>query len=291
MAELKNPEYSNTRAVFIEALKDLTVPNRGVTLDDWPQFNQITGGLRPKEFTILCGATGTGKTTLLANMSAQLLKQGVRHFVMSVENGRIDFMQKILSLLSGEDLTVLDSISRDKAMEIATQVIPSISPEIVQFSHYEDRISLEQLEHDLEFMVTKRGCQVAFIDNLNFFLEVTRSNDTLIEMDRVIHSLIMFCKKHPVHLVMVMHPRKTENTRVISEFDIKGSSTSVQEAQNVFLFNRPTAEEVGENGTRHRTDRDLTFQKMRRRGFNTGRTLCFKLNRLRYVEDGSTQFC
>ena len=70
-----------------------------------------------------------------------------------------------------------------------------------------------------------------------------------------------------------------------SEFDIKGSATSVQEAQNVFLFNRPKPKDVN-NGRANKDDRELTLQKMRRRGMHTHKTIIFNSEGTRYVEKG-----
>jgi hypothetical protein len=93
----------------------------------------------------------------------------------------------------------------------------------------------------------------------------------------------MFCKRIDMHVIMVMHPKKTDNGRVESEFDIKGSSTAVQEAHNVFLFNRPSLEDqkIGFDRQNHR---ELKIAKMRRRGKYVGRRLMFKNNNTAYIE-------
>jgi hypothetical protein len=152
------------------------------------------------------------------------------------------------------------------------------------FALYDNRVPLKELLSQLDYMVNVKKVQVIMIDNLNFFMEVTRASDTIVEMDRVVHEVIMFCKRHNVHIFMVMHPRKTDDdARVKSEFDIKGSSTAVQEAQNVFLFNRPLLADI-EAGTKSRTDRELKIAKMRRRGVAVGSTIVFENNNTQYRE-------
>lgn len=282
--QIHDPQYSNMREVYVEALDELAKPYPAIPLRDWRAWTRFVGGFRMKEFSILCGGTGTGKTTFLANVSAQLLKQGVRHFVMSVETGRHDYMKRILSALTGRDLNTGDAISADELARIHTANAKYLEADTIEFSHYENRISVEQIMHDIEFMVA-RGCKIAMIDNLNFLMEVVRSADAVVEMDRVIHELIMFCKRTEVHIVMVMHQKKTASGRVENEFDIKGSSTAVQEAQNIFLWNRPKAEDV-KSGDRDTYDRELTLNKMRRRGVYTGRTLVFSSNGTSYTEKG-----
>lgn len=281
---IHDPKALNMREVYREALRELATPYPSVTLDQWPSFNAMTGGFRAREFSILCGSTGSGKTTFLANLSAQLLTQKVKHFVMSVETGHTDFMKRTMSALVGQDLNTGDPVSPETLAKIHVDNAEHLESDCIEFSLYDNRVSVEQLMHDIAFMVDK-GCKIAMLDNLNFFMEVTKSADQIIEMDRVIHELIIFCKQVDVHIVLVMHPKKTMNTRVESEFDIKGSSTAVQEAHNVFLFNRPRIEDVSSN-LRSPWQRELTLAKMRRRGKFVGKTLVFDNKDTKYVERG-----
>jgi twinkle protein len=279
------PHALNMREVYLEAQRELAKPYPSVKLNDWPHWNEFTGGFRPREFTVFCGPTGAGKTTFLANLSAQLLKQGDRHFVMSVETGHTDFMKRIISVLHGDDVNTGDAVPANVLAQIHARNARYLERDTIEFSLYDNRVSVEQLMSDVRFMVEAKGCKIAMIDNLNFFLEVRRASDQIVEMDRVVHELIIFCKQVDVHLIMVMHPKKTEGGRVEGEFDIKGSSTAVQEAHNVFLFNRPKVEDV-ESGLRSKYDRELKLTKMRRRGHHVGSTLVFKSVGTRYEEQG-----
>jgi twinkle protein len=285
--ELRPPHALNMREVYLQALDELARPYPAIPLESWPTWTRMTGGFRMREYTIFCGPTGAGKTTFLANLSAQLVRQRVKHFVMSVETGHTDYMKRILSALSGKDVNTGDAMSVEFLAKLHTDNAHHLEEDWIEFSLYEDRLSVEQLMHDIEHMVRVRGCKVAIIDNLNFFMEVRSAGDQVVEMDRVTHALIIFCKKIDVHLIMVMHPKKTDGGRVESEFDIKGSSTAVQEAHNVLLFNRPKHEDV-ESGSRDQFDREVTIKKMRRRGKYVGRTLIFetRADGAQYVEKG-----
>lgn len=282
---IKPPHVLNMREVYLQAIDELAKPHPATPLKKWPMWTRMTGGFRVREFTIFCGPTGAGKTTFLANLSAQLLLQGEKHFVMSVETGHTDFMKRILSVVAGYDVNTGEAVNPDHLARIHAENARHLESDLIEFSLYEDRLPVEQLMADIRHMVDKRGCKIAMIDNLNFFMEVTSANQAVVEMDRVIHALIIFCKQVDVHLIMVMHPKKTDGGRVDSEFDIKGSSTAVQEAHNVFLFNRPDPESV-RNGDRSWSDRELKLAKMRRRGVNVGKTLIFESAGTRYVEKG-----
>lgn len=278
-------QITNLRDIFHQTIDQLARPFPAIPLNDWPFWTKMVGGFRMKEFSILCGPTGKGKTTLLANMSKQLAQQRVKHFVMSIETGPVSYCNQFLSALEGRDLNTGEAIPTAELAKISANHLELISNGDIEFSVYETRVEVEQLKADIRYAVEMLSCKIVFIDNLNFLLRVTRGGDQLMEMDRVIHELIEFVKSIDAHIVMVMHPKKTEGGRVTSEFDIKGSSTSVQEAQNVFLFNPPTPGQIEKN---HRgpTDREIFIAKMRRRGKYVGRTILFKCKDSCYSENG-----
>lgn len=250
--------------LYPDAMAELAKPFPSVKLKHFPKFNHLTGGLRPYEFTILCGSTGTGKTTLCANLSRDLIDQGIPHYVASVETGANDFMKRVISTIAGSDWNQGDPIPIDSLKRFHVNHGSVIATPHLQLSLFDNRFSVEILMAELTWHIQNNQIKVAIIDNLNFFLEVTSAANQVIEMDRVIHELIIFCKRANVHLIMVMHPKKTDG-RVESEFDVKGSSTAVQEAHNVLLFNRPHPDLI-EKGIATPDDRELMLAKMRRKG-------------------------
>lgn len=184
-------------------------------------------------------------------------------------------MKRVMSAFIGEDWNTGDAVEIEKLKEFHAKYGHVFQRERLFLSRYENRFSIEKLLNDIAVMVSRHQCKVAMIDNLNFFLEVTSDNQQIAEMDRVIHKLIIFCKEVNVHVIMLMHPRKTDHGRVESEFDIKGSSTAVQEAHNLILFNRPS-ENLIERGFAALEDRELKIAKMRRKGKSTGLRLILK---------------
>lgn len=286
-AQLQTPQIEGLPATF-EALIDYLVnPPEAIKLGRWSYFDQIVGGFRMKEFSILCGPTGAGKTTLLANISALLAERNVKHFVMSVETGRLDYLARVLSVWERKDLNMGDPIPREDLLQIFARHADKVSEDSIHFSLHETRIEVEQLKHEIKHAVEVLGCKIVFIDNLNYLMRITRAADAVVEMDRVIHDLIEFVKTVDVHIVMVMHPKKGDSKggdRIASMWDIKGSSTAPQEAQNVFLFNRSQPDKDGK--VEEPQDRELFIAKMRRRGMYVGRTICFRNDHSCYSEKG-----
>lgn len=256
-----------------EAFAELLSPPKTVMIDAWPTFNRMTGGFQMKALSVFCGGTGQGKTDFMANISANLCLQEIPHYVASVETGDTDFFLRVLSKLSNRDLNTGEKFDLGTIREIDKIWGRHIRAKHFNLAIHNNRISIECLLRELEIAHKDLGCKLAILDNLSFFLEATSTQNSIMEMDRVIHELIMFCKRTPMHLILVCHPRKTEG-RVESEYDIKGSSTAVQEAHNVFLFNRPSQEQI-ENGVLSFGHRELKFAKLRKRGANAGKKLIF----------------
>lgn len=272
--------------VYYLAQSEMIAPFPSTPLLRFPMLNKITGGLRPYEFTILCGATGTGKTTLCANLSLDLLEQGVPQFVASVETGHTDYIKRMISAKAKHDWNTGDAIPPDFLRLFNDQNEGIFKRGNAHLSLYDNRVPVEAMMADLAYMVKNHGTKVAIIDNLNFLLEIKRAQDMVVEMDRVTHELVVFCKKIPIHLILILHPKKTETGRVEDEFSIKGSSTAVQEAHNILLWNRPHPDLI-KAGTADAGDRELMIAKMRRKGKFVRRRLIFRATEGVSYQEGS----
>lgn len=258
------PNSKPVSELYIQALAELVTPPPSTPLVRFPSLQKAIGGLRPNEFTLFCGSTGTGKTTLMANLSADLMAQGVKHFVASVETGWADFIKRGLSCFAREDLNRGDSISLEKARALDAEYGKHFRSSTLELALYDSRIPIKELLATLEYF-SDLGHKVAIIDNLNFLLDVQDDRNATRETDNVIHELVVLCKRVPMHVIMLCHPRKTDDNRVEDPLHIKGSSTAAQEASNVLLLNHPHPYAL-EQGLADRFHRELLIGKVRRRG-------------------------
>lgn len=200
----------------------------------------------------------------MATLAADIVLQGFPVFAAPVETGDRDFLARVFSAASDVELNAAESVSEATINRVFETGIRPIYESPLLISNYDNRVEIDELIAVLSVMVTK-GVKVALLDNLNFFLEITSADMERAVMDEAIHKLVLFTKKNPIHILLICHPKKTTNGRVESEFDIKGSSTSVQECSNVILFNRPTQQQI-DDGDRDWTHRELVFKKIRKRG-------------------------
>jgi len=276
-------QYKTTHELLNPTVQAILYPETGVVLPWFPTFSHYLGGLRPKELTLLCAGTGVGKTALLSNISAQLHLDRVPHFCAPIETGDTDFVARIMSVLAQDNLNNGLPHPVEKVKTVLDRFGASLSEAPAYIATYENRVEVSEMVGMLKYMHNQYGIRVALLDNLNFFLKVTSSQLEKAEMDNAIHEFIIALKDLPVHVILIVHPKKTDHGRVESEFDIKGSSTAVQEAANVILFNRPTQEHI-ERGIHAPTDRELIFKKIRKRGEFVNRPIYFRFNSGRFSE-------
>lgn len=248
----------------------------GYQMPGFERLTRATGGLRPNGFTVICGPTGTGKTTLLANLWIQFTSDGKILFTAPVENGKEDFMDMLVSIVSRKSR--LDLTSHDWE-EVRQKYLPTFfSNRQNVFSNHESRVSHLDLLTDIYYNHLTKGTQIALCDNWQFMSDFSDDRNAMAKSDKALHECVVFTKHVPVHIFMVMHPKKTEGGRVESEFDIKGSSTAVQEAHNVWLFNRLKNEKDAPPLTVADFCREISVAKARYNGRSVGSKIIYSLD-------------
>lgn len=280
--ELVSESYTPMNEVFRDTMAELAVKRPAIDLPQWDKFNFFTRGLRMNEFSAFCGPTGSGKTELLANIATQLVMQQVPIFVAAVETGKNDFMRRMMSVLTGKDLRAR-AFTEEERKHFREICEPFFKNRNSVFSNYDSRVSHEKLIVDSYYAHRKLGTKVCIFDNFNFFMESGEGKDQNAKMDKAIRDFITYAKRVPMHTFMVFHPKKTEGGRVENEFDLKGSSTVVQEAQNVILWNRMKDSDMvpekdgEEKPVEKRYCRELRFAKVRENGRATGTRIIYHL--------------
>ncbi len=212
-----------TRTYDVEQSKFIVDKNRG-QIDKCPnsgyaKLNAYLPAFLPGSLTVVSGLTSMGKTTLLANMAAN-----------------IGYLQKkkvlFISLESGHNIAI--SISNiESRLSVSSEDIKNIKL-IVPESKY----TLEDLRDDLS---TKADlCDICFIDHIHYF--GTKSGEAQsVAIGNLVRDIQLLAKNFNIPIVLVAHVRKLGFGETMPTLnDLKDTSSLSQDPSTVIFVHRDT---------------------------------------------------
>lgn len=223
---------------IIEDLQRLKDSSR-IRLKTLPQLSTYLNGLREHEFTILTGPSGSGKTTLLSQISLDYSLQGLSTLWCSFEIKNSRLALTMIEQLTQKSLsTSPDMLISDNLFQDASKTLSNIP--LYFYDCYGLNFDLEEFLFSLKNAVQANEIKHVIVDNLQFMLSNSwrGSSDKFDAFERTITALRTFCNTIPVHLTLVVHPRKEDDNVVLGLSSISGTAKATQEADNVLILQR-----------------------------------------------------
>lgn len=202
----------------------------------------LGGGLRSGDFTVIHGDTGTGLTTLVANLAVSLVSAKVHTVVFPLQKSGSDFGKKldvaVKYLLKDSDniddyLSVVEGDSRNMG------VFPIDLTRYIQKQHTENKKN------------------VFIVDNINW---VSRASWDSKNKEEAIKEIRSLCDRTPIHVVLIMYSGPFKSKPELRWYlppgekrDIGGLNSSCHEVVDNILF-------FGKQGG---TNRFLQFDKIK----------------------------
>lgn len=233
-------ELSNVRSVDINSLEKLKT---GIN-----ELDRTIGGLVMGQVVLLSGKRGEGKSTFGSQLISSALDQGASTFAYSGELADFHFKRWIDYQLAGLDNLVE---STNEFGELTYTINPEAVEQITEWYRHrafiydneylqDDNDELEALTTTIEKVIQQYGCKLIFVDNLMTSMEfVSEQSNLYLEQSRFVGKLKKLAMKYQVVVILVAHPRKTQNE--LGNDDISGSSDITNKVDVVLSYSRAPA--------------------------------------------------
>lgn len=193
---------------------------------DTPWSPTVPWKVRPGEFTVLSGFSGSGKTLGLNQLMLHLIQQGCKILDASLE---------IRPGLTLYYMTRCAMAKKQATRDEAEACINWLNDNIF-FLDCIGTVNIDRIINAMEYARKRHGVDVFVIDSLfKCGLNAEDFGAARIFVDR----LTSFCNNSGAHVILVAHSRKTQNGNelsVPSKSDVAGSSDITNAAFNVIIF-------------------------------------------------------
>lgn len=208
----------------------------------WKGLDELFGGWRGGEFTIVTGNTGSGKTTWVKGAVMKLVRRGQPVLMGSFENGPESVIEKCVMELADKEFQHMEDEDLDKAL-VQLDAMP------IRFMDIHGEIEFDELVQLIHLGINRFGTFLVVLDNLQFMLNPKRAEDERIEVERVCKTLKAITRSTGVHIVLICHPHKLkENNPVVGANDLKGSGDLDKYIDNGITIWRRKSTDVGRHG-------------------------------------------
>jgi len=218
----------------IKALHEGQSTSKGV-LTGWHDVDDLLGGLRPNELTILTGETSSGKTTWAANLGYRLSQENHPVLIASFEMKPLTILKKMVQMEKGKPFF-------DLSKKEIKESLQTISGHPVYFIDVYGEIGLSELKDAIYYARRRFGIELVILDHLHFFLRYSGDHERQ-AIDQALRDIKSWAMDLSLHILLIVHPAKlTYDNSVVRLNDLKGSSGLKQIPDNVLSIWRKRGE-------------------------------------------------
>lgn len=228
---------------------------------DISQMDGVITGIKPLDdellkifygtLTVLSGRPGSGKTSIIDQTIANTIDAGKSVFLFSKEMPERMSANWFNAIIAGRR-NMEERTARDGRK---FYVVPQSTQRKMQsfynkklFIYKDDKPNdVDAVMKSAEECVRKFGCKLIVLDNLMMLDLQCAESDKNTAQTNLINMLIKFAGKFNVAIVLIAHPRKTQDTNSdIEMYDISGTSNIINLAMRSIGLRRVSKKEKGD---------------------------------------------
>lgn len=206
---------------------DLGISSKFKSLD------MYLGGLRTGEVTVICGDTGSGKTTFCMNLMKNIAgsKKGI--WINSYELFPKVVNRKFASVVLKKNYKYQKFPQED--LKKYKQFLFENNCHINEINA---PITFETLKKDLEIATLCHDVKYVLLDHFDYVYSTGKKKTALENIDDAMRQLHIFAMQFDIGIFLVVHPKQVPSGTELTMNDLKGSSAIKQYADNILIITR-----------------------------------------------------
>jgi replicative DNA helicase len=205
------------------------------------EYDDILGGIRKGDLTVIAARPGTGKTSLALNIGHSIAKEHKYIGFFSMEMTTIQIYSRLISsVLDINNSKIQNQNLSDSDMEKIVNKMDKINNNNF-FIDDSSTQTIEDIEVKIRRMKQEHGCDVVFIDYLQKIYEPNERKNENEKLSKIIQHLKRVAKDMNIAVVAIAQLNRGSEYRSNKKpvkSDIRGSGVIEQEADNIILMHR-----------------------------------------------------
>ena len=177
-------------------------------------LNEVTGGVRFSELTVIGAGSGTGKTTLCRELAHHFLKQGENVGLIMLEEAPRRTVLGMVGIEMSKNITIDRTDVTDEEIHQGFDSLFGGGNAKLYLNDAFGSTDLETVQSRIEHMVLSMGCRICILDHVSIMVSGTahgQNERTLI--DYIVTSLRQLVQRLGCSLFVVSHLRRPDGNR------------------------------------------------------------------------------